>query len=163
MNTKNRHDNATKQNLARALQIKDALQQLDIETKNAEESLKKSEQTTEADMLALENKYLATRIELYNELVQIENNLLNAQSDQSTGIDPEGLIVLSKEINLAETLKQRQATTHMYESSRFLGLCSIDCDNCIYDCAQCVSTCGLNGGGLGCSHGSPGITGTHPA
>jgi hypothetical protein len=163
MNTKHSHDNSTKLILARALHIKDALQQLDIETKNAEASLKKSEHNTKTDILALENKYLAKRIELYNDLVQIENNLLNSQLGQSTGIDQKELIALSKEINLAETLKQRQATTHMQGSSRYLGLCSIGCDNCIYDCATCVSTCGLNGGSLGCSHGSPGITGTHPA
>lgn len=140
-------DNSVNLSLARALQIKEALQQLDAETQNTWTSLTATDGATQTDILALENKYQAKKTELYNELILIQNNLQNAPTE----INKEEIIALSKEINLGEILKKRQAANQSGGDNRFLGLCSIDCTHCIYDCATCVSTCGLNGGSLGCT------------
>lgn len=148
-------DQSAKMTLARVLQIKDELKRVEAETQAASAALAKAKQTEPADILKLENKYHATRLELYNELVQIESAFV-----QPGETPREDIVALSKQLDLGETLKkQRVAQKHAATSRDFCGM--TDCSRCVYDCATCVSTCGLNGGGVGCTFGAPGIAGQH--
>lgn len=133
------------QGLARIEQIKEVLAKIDKDEKKGSKVLDKAGQTTETESLKLQNQFLMARLELYNETVQIEEDLLRSGARLPSRERREDILAMAKRLDLATLLRKKRL-----EPSKPTESCWIICETCIH-CTDCVTShqCGAQGNPLG--------------
>jgi hypothetical protein len=126
----------TKQAMKRIQEIKVSLEKIEQDEQEELKALDTNRPDIKVQQLMVENLYLRTRVELYNEKAQIESALVHSEAREPEDIDKEELVRMAQEVDLAKALRDRE-----FSPAKGVRSCWTNCVECITSCTECVTSC----------------------